>query len=106
MIDGLHEDVVDVEQQTASGSADDGAQELDLAHRRLGIGHIGRWIFEKHWPRHRIVHFVDVIADAGERCIRIGQRKKIVQIDGVVTGPREMLGKEAGLIAVSKGAQA
>ena len=61
--------------------------------------HVGRGIFEQHPPPQNLLHLIDVVADRGERLLRVGQRQEIVQIALVVAGPGEMFGKQARLVA-------
>ncbi|ODR99207.1 hypothetical protein AUC68_04145 [Methyloceanibacter methanicus] len=105
VIDGLNEHVVHVEQQAAARPPHGLAQELDLAHRRFGIGHIGRRVFEKHLPAHRILHFTDVFADAGQCLLGIGERQEVVEIDGIVARPGQVLGEQGRFVAVGERAQ-
>jgi hypothetical protein len=65
VIDGGHIDVIDVEQEPATGTVHDLAQELDLAHGRVLEGDIGRGILEQHLTLECFLHLVDVVGHAG-----------------------------------------
>ena len=75
------------------------AQERDLAHRRIGEGHIGGRVLEQHGPPQHLLHLVDMRAHTRQRLLGVGQRQKVVEIDAVMARPGEMLGEERGLVA-------
>ena len=102
MIGGRDEDVVDVEQQAAAGSAHDRANEVRFAHRRFAKRDIGGGIFEQDRPADRLLHFVDVIADASESGPRVGQRQQVVEKCGLVGRPGQMLGDQRWLVALNE----
>ena len=106
MVRGRDEHVVDVQQQTASGSAGDRANEVGLAHGRFAKGDIGRWIFEQHPPADGFLDLVDVIAHGRKRRRGIGQRQEVVEIGRLVRRPGEMLGDQRGLVAFDEPAKA
>src|SRR5882724_5392608 len=99
VIGGGYEDIVDVEQQAASGTPGNRADEVRLAHRRFAKGEIGRWVFKQERPADRLLHFVDMIADPAECRLGVGQRQQIVEIDGLMRRPGEMLGDQRRLVA-------
>ena len=49
-----------------------------------------------------VLHLVDMLADARQRLLRVGQRQEIVEIDAVVARPGEMLREERGLVALDQ----
>ena len=102
VIDRLYEQIVDVEEKPATGTPHDLPQELHLAHRHVGEGHIGGWVLESHAPPEPVLHLVDILADARQRLLRVGQRQEIVEIDAVVARPGEMLREERGLVALDQ----
>ena len=102
VIGGRDEDVVDVEQQAASGAPDKLADEIRLAHRRFREDDIGRRVLEQDRAADRLLHLVDVIGDARKRRLRVGQRQQIVEIGRVVGRPGEMLGNKRRLVAIDE----
>src|SRR5258708_2888514 len=99
MVSSGDEDIVDVEQQAASGAAGDGVDEVCLAHRRLAKRDIGRRVFEKHRATNLLLYLVDVIADLGERRRGIGQGQEVVEIGRLVRRPGKMLGDQRRFVA-------
>src|SRR3990170_3718406 len=99
MIDGLDEYIVDVEQKPAPRAPHHLAQEFDLAHSRPGEGHIGGGILEQHPAADCLLHLVDMLAYPLKRLFRVRQRQEVVEIDGVMARPGEVLGEERGLVA-------
>src|SRR5216683_7150592 len=97
-----HEDIVDVEQQAASGTPRHAADEIRLAHRGLGKRDIGRRILEQHRPADRFLNLGDVVADPKERRFGVGQRQEIVEIGGLMRRPGEMLGDQRRLVAIDE----
>ena len=75
VIDGLDVHIVHVEQKPAAGAARNLAQERDLAHRRIGESDIGGGILEQHPAPERLLHLLDMVADARERLLGVGQRQ-------------------------------
>src|SRR6266566_3028624 len=73
------EDVIDVEQQGASGLLRYLGEEIDLRNRALGKTNVGGWIFKQHLTSERRLHLVDMLDDPRQRFLRIGQRQKVVQ---------------------------
>src|SRR5216684_6995019 len=69
-----HENVVDVEQQPASGSLRYLGKEVDLRDRAFGKTNVSGWIFEQHLASKRRLHLVDMLGDPRQRLLRIGQR--------------------------------
>ena len=53
-------------------------------------------------PPKRLLHLVDVVADAGKRLGVVGNRQKVVEIDAVMGRPGEMLGEQRRLVAVDQ----
>ena len=47
-----------------------------------------------------------MLADAGQRLVRIGERQEVVEENGVVARPGEMFGKTLGLVAVAQRSKA
>ena len=54
---------------------------------------IGRRIFQQHLAPERGLHLVDMLGDPRQRLLGIGQRQQVVEVDVVMRGPGEMLGK-------------
>ena len=80
-----------------------GADEIRFAHRRFVEQDIGRGIFEQQRPADGLLDLVDVVAHRRERRLRVGQRQQVVEIDGLVRRPGEMLGDQRGLVALERG---
>ena len=102
MVGGRDEDVVDVEQQAAAGAPDQLPKEFGLAHRRFREDHIGRRVLEQDRAADGLLHFVDMIGDARERRLGVGQRQQIVEVGRLVRRPGEMLGNQRRLVAIDE----
>src|SRR5688572_19332651 len=92
-------DVVDVEQELASGSRRHLAEKLGLCQSAVGEQHVGRRILEQNRSTQPALHLIDVRADEGKRALRIRQRQQIVEEAAAVCRPSEMLGYQPWLVA-------
>ena len=100
MIGGRNENVVDVEQEAATGAARQFADEIGLGHRGMLENDIGRGIFEKDGAADPLLHLIDVVGDALERRRRIGKRQQVIEVCRIMGRPRQMLGYERRLVAL------
>jgi hypothetical protein len=90
VIDRRYEDIVDVKQQPASGALSNGANEVGFTHRRLVKRDIGRRVLKQDGTADRLLHFVDMIADARERRFGVRQRQKIIEKGRLMRRPGKM----------------
>src|SRR5260221_6851053 len=102
VIGGGNEDVVDVEQQSATRSSGEFANEIGLAHGGVAKQRVGGRIFEQNRPADRLLNITDVISDSGERRLRVRKRQKIIEVGRLVSRPREMFGNKRRLVALHK----
>src|SRR6266849_2264974 len=97
-----HEDVVDVEQQPASGSLRYLGQEVDLRDRAFGKTNVSGWIFEQHLASKRRLCLVDMLGDPRQRLRCIGERQKVVEVHAAVRRPGEMFGETLRRVAIAE----
>src|SRR5258705_10767311 len=79
VIGGGNEDVVDVEQQSATRPSGEVANEIGLAHGGVAKQHVGGRIFEQNRPADRILDLTDAISDSRERRLRVAETQKSVE---------------------------
>lgn len=94
LVGGRDEHVVDVEQEAAAGAPRDLGDEVGFRIGALGEGQIRGGVLQQHLPAERVLHRVDVLADAGEGACGVRHRQQVVQESGIVARPGEMLGEQ------------
>ncbi len=57
-------------------------------------------IFEQHGSPERVLHFVDMLGDAGQGFVGVGQGQEVVEERALVRRPRQVLGNESRLEAL------
>src|SRR6266404_773987 len=67
-----HQDIVDVEQQSASGSPGYFDEKIDLPNRAFGKANVCRWIFQQHLSPECGLHLVDMLGDPRQRLFGVG----------------------------------
>src|SRR5208282_2029149 len=105
MIERAHEDVVDVEQDSAIGFLGNRAQKLPLAERRITERHVAGNIFDQDVPLQNILHPADSRGNVAHDFFGVGQRKQVMKIVSANTGPAQMVGDPCGLEAARQRAQ-
>ncbi len=86
-------DIVDIQQETASGALDDLGHELPFAHGRSFKFDVSGRIFQKHAQIQTVLHLIDMIANPAQGSFIVRQREQIVEKNTPVTGPGKVLGK-------------
>src|SRR5262245_6268445 len=99
VIGGGDIDVVDVEQEAATGAPGELFKKVDLRHLILCETKISRGVLDKDSSVECLLHLIDVGGNERQRLGRVGQRQQIVEIGRLVRGPGKMLGEQARLIA-------
>ena len=106
VIDAGHVDVVDVEQQAATGAADDLADEVGFVQGRALELQISGGVFQQHRALEPALYLVDVFAYPVQGAGVVGQGQQVVEKHRAVAGPRQVFGKRLGLIAFDQRGQA
>jgi hypothetical protein len=98
---GTDVNIVDVDEEAAPGTLDRFGQKTGfgnlVAHRE-----IARRVFDKDLPTQRLLHLVNMIAEAVERIACHWHRQEIVEILSGMNGPSEMFGDQRRLEAPDK----
>src|SRR5436853_2677721 len=91
MIDCVDVDIVDIEEQLASGAAGDRGDELPFAHRIVVEANVGGDILDQQRTPERALHGVDAIANERQRFFGERQRQEIVEMAAVDMAPAKVL---------------
>ena len=86
----------------AAGAPRDLGEEGRLLDRAFREEDVGGRIFQQHLPAEDLLDRVDMVGDAVQGLLRIGQGQEVVEEDAVVRRPGEMLGKAVWLVAVAE----
>jgi hypothetical protein len=92
MVEGADIDVVDVEQQPASGTAGQFGEKLPFRHLGIVELQVGRDILQHDGAAEKILHQLHPADDMVQCLIGVGNRQQIVQILAVYAGPAQMIG--------------
>ena len=91
MIDCVDVDIVDIEEQLASGAAGDRGDELPFAHRIVVEANVGGDILDQQRTPERALHGIDPIANERQRFFGERQRQEIVEMAAVDMAPAKVL---------------
>jgi hypothetical protein len=103
---GRDPDVGDVQEQAAAGSSGELGQELDLVGGRGLEAQIGRGVLEQHPPAESLSDPIDMAGQPIEARSVVGHGQEVVQINGPVAGPGEVLGEGGRLVTSAELGQA
>ena len=79
MIGRRDQHIADVEKKAATGALGDLTDEVGLGDRAFVKDNISRGIFEQHGTGEGFLHLIHMLADRGQRFVRIGKRQEIVE---------------------------
>src|SRR5690349_2857111 len=99
-------DIVDVEQESAAGAANELGEKLCLVHGRLRKVDICREILDKDLSPERRLGQIDVVGKNRERFLIVRNRQQVIEIDTLADTPGEVLRHDRRLIAVADRLQA
>ena len=91
VVEGADIDVVDVEQEPASGASRQLGQEFPFRHFGIVELNVGRDILEHDGAAEEVLHQLDAADDMIERLPGVGDRQQIVQVLAVDAGPAQMV---------------
>src|SRR5581483_4433268 len=92
MVESADIDIVDVEQQPASGTPRQLGKKLPFRHFGIGEANIGRDVLQHDGAAKEILDQLNAADDMIECFARIGYGQEVVQILAVHPGPAEMIG--------------
>src|SRR5216683_7498654 len=91
MVERAHENIVDVEQDSAVSLFSYRRNKFPLGHRRIGKRHVAGNVFDQYWSLERFLNLPNPRDDMTNRLFRVRQREQIVQIAPADAGPAEMV---------------
>ena len=106
MVEGADIDIVDVEQQPASGAARQLGQKFPFRHFGIVELDVGRDVLEHDGAAEEILHQLHAADDVVERFAGVWDRQQIVQVLAVHAGPAQMVGDPFRLDALGEVFQA
>src|SRR5215469_8041502 len=80
MVECIHVDVVDIEQDTAVGGLGHAREKFPFAHRRFAIREVARDILDKNRTLENILNGADSARDVLERRLGERQRQQVVEV--------------------------
>ncbi len=95
-------DVVNVEQEPATGAARDLVEEIGLVEGRLREADVSRGVFDQNSAPQRGLNLIHMGADEAKCFFRIGQRQKVVVKGSAMARPGEMFRNRFRLGAAAK----
>src|SRR5262249_15453043 len=100
VIESVDEDIVDVEQHPAAGSACQLGDEFTFGHLRVFKANISRYVLEGDRSAQHLLHLVDARDDVLQGFARVGDRQEVVQVHPMHARPAEMVRNPLGLDAL------